>query len=103
MYWQPAGVVGAWSAGAWSSSTAITLSNQLRLFSQDAFGDDLIFNPRAGGVFFWDKSAGLSTRAVDISTLSGASNTPTAALQVMVSDIDRHVICLAQILLGGQI
>lgn len=85
--------VGAWSAGAWGSSTALTQANQLRLFSQDAFGDDLIFNPRAGGVFFWDKSSGLSTRAVALSSLGGASNTPTAAFQVMISDIDRHVIC----------
>lgn len=93
--------VGAWGAGGWGSSTSLTLANQLRLFSQDAFGDDLVFNPRAGSVFFWDKSSGLSTRAVDISTLSGASNTPTAALQVMVSDIDRHVICFGANPIGG--
>lgn len=93
--------VGAWSAGAWGSSTALTQANQLRLFSQDAFGDDLIFNPRAGGVFFWDKSSGLSTRAVALSSLGGASNTPTAAFQVMISDIDRHVICFGANPIGG--
>jgi len=85
--------VGAWSSGAWGSSSSISASNQLRLYSQDAFGDDLIFNPRAGGVYYWDKSTGTSARAVALSALAGASNTPTASLQVMVSDIDRHVIC----------
>jgi len=85
--------VGAWSSGAWGSASSISASNQLRLYSQDAFGDDLIFNPRAGGVYYWDKSTGASARAVALSALAGASNAPTASLQVMVSDIDRHVIC----------
>ena len=85
--------VGGWGDPAWGESVALTVSNQLRLYSQDAFADDLIFNPRAGGVYFWDESSGISTRAVPLSSLGGATNTPTAALQVMVSDIDRHVIC----------
>tara|TARA_R100001126_G_scaffold89441_2_gene58428 strand:+ start:994 stop:2844 length:1851 start_codon:yes stop_codon:yes gene_type:complete len=85
--------VGAWGAGTFGESVAITSSNQLRLYSQDAFGDDLIFNPRGSSVYFWDESSGLSTRAVALSSLGGASDTPVEALQVMVSDIDRHVIC----------
>lgn len=85
--------VGAFSSGAWGSSTSLTTSNQLRLYSQDAFADDLIFNPRAGGVYFWDKSAGTSTRAIALGDLVGASDAPVLALQVMVSDIDRHVVC----------
>jgi hypothetical protein len=93
--------VGPWSSGAWGSTTALSSSNQLRLYSQDAFADDLIFNPRAGGVFFWDKSSGVGTRAVSLGSLAGASNTPTAALQVMVSDIDRHVICFGANPIGG--
>ena len=85
--------VGGWGIPAFGESVDLTVSNQLRLYSQDAFGDDLIFNPRGGGVFFWDESGGTSARAVSLSSLGGASNTPVAALQVMVSDIDRHVIC----------
>jgi len=93
--------VNPWSAGAWGASSTISATNQLRLYSQDAFGDDLIFNPRAGGVYYWDKSSGVGARAVVISALSGASNTPTGALQVMVSDIDRHVICFGVNPIGG--
>ena len=85
--------VGGWGIPAFGESVDLTVSNQLRLYSQDAFGDDLVFNPRAGGVFFWDESGGTSTRAIPLSSLASASNTPTAALQVMVSDIDRHVLC----------
>ena len=66
----------------------------MRLWSHDNFGEDLIINPRAGGVYYWDQSSGLSTRAVALSDLSGANLPPTKTLQVLVSDIDRHVICL---------
>ena len=84
---------GTWGAGTFGSTTALSFANQLRLWSHDNFGEDLIINPRFGGVFYWDQSNGLTTRAVALSDLSGADLAPTKALQVMVSDIDRHVIC----------
>ena len=86
--------VGAWSSGAWGSTSALTDANQLRLWSMDNFGEDLISNPRAGSVYYWDKTNGLSTRAVALSSISGANLVPTKALQVIVSDIDRHVLVL---------
>ena len=84
---------GTWGEGTWGSTTALSFTNQLRLWSHDNFGEDLIINARFGGVFYWDESDGLTTRAIALSELSGANLTPTVALQVMVSDIDRHVIC----------
>ena len=86
--------VGTWGAGTWGSAAALGFSNQLRLWSHDAFGEDLIINPRAGGIFFWDTSGGTSSRAVNITSLSGANLAPTVGLQTIVSDIDRHVIVL---------
>jgi len=82
---------GAWGMSAWGSASSISAAGQLRLFSQDNFGEDLLFNARGGGIFFWDESSGTGARAVNITSLSG-SNQPTVALQVMVSDIDQHVI-----------
>ena len=84
--------VDAWSDGTWGSASAISAVNQLRQYSQDSFGDDLIFNPRAGGIYYWDESGGTSARGFNISTLGTASDTPVASLEVMVSDVDRHVI-----------
>lgn len=83
---------GAWGASTWGSASPLSSSGQLRLYSQDSFGEDLIFNVRAGGIYYWDESTGLNVRAVSLGDLSGASNVPTLALQIMVSDIDRHVI-----------
>ena len=84
---------GTWGAGTWGSVTALGATNQLRIWTHDNFGEDLIINARGAGVFYWDESSGTSTRAVALSSLSGANLTPTRALQVLVSDIDRHVIC----------
>jgi len=83
---------GSWGASTWGSASSVSAAGQLRLYSQDNFGEDLIFNARGGGIYYWDESSGTGTRAIEIGSLSGASNTPTIALQVMVSDIDQHVI-----------
>jgi hypothetical protein len=45
-----------------------------------------------GGIYYWDKSAGLTTRAVSLSSLPGAQATPTIAKSIIVSERDRHVI-----------
>ena len=83
---------GIWGAGTFGSSSSLSSANQLRLWSLDNFGDDAVANIRADGIFYWDKSSGASARATNISALANASNVPTIALQVMTSDVDRHVI-----------
>ena len=82
-----------WGAGTWGSVSSLDAANQLRLWSHDNFGEDLVINARGSGIFYWDETNGTETRAVALSDLSGANLTPTKALQVMVSDVDRHVIC----------
>ena len=84
--------VGAWGAGAWGAATALSLTNQLRLWSLDNFGDDGLCLPRNGALYYWDESSGVTTRAVIASSVGGASNPPVSALQIMMSDVDRHVI-----------
>ena len=85
-----------WGSGGWGSSSPLSSLNQLRLWSMDSFGEDLLANVRAGRIYYWDTSAKTlgTDRAVDIADLTGANFTPTAALQVLVSDVDRHVIAL---------
>jgi hypothetical protein len=84
---------GTWSRGSWSSaSTDAIVTNTLRLWSHDNFGEDLLMNVRDGGIYYWDESGTLSSRAVDITSLAGGYSVPTIAKQVLVSDRDRHVI-----------
>tara|TARA_R110000824_G_scaffold558_1_gene3628 strand:+ start:167 stop:2050 length:1884 start_codon:yes stop_codon:yes gene_type:complete len=85
-----------WGDGTFGSVSALSAVNQLRLWSHDNFGEDLLINVRGGGVYYWDTSAKTlgTDRAVALSALSGANLAPTKAMQVMVSEKDRHVICL---------
>ena len=80
----------------WGSAASVTVTgNQIRLWSHDNFGEDLIINPINNGIFYWDKTNGLSGRAVELSatgTFSGETSVPQVAKQVIVSDQDRHVI-----------
>jgi hypothetical protein len=84
---------GTWSRGTWgSASSDAIVTNTLRLWSHDNFGEDLVMNVRDGGIYYWDETNTLSTRGVDITTLAGANKAPSVAKQVLVSDRDRHVI-----------
>ena len=83
---------GTWGSGGWGLASALTTSTEIRLWSHDNFGEDLIINARDSNLYYWDKSGGLSARAVEVSTKAGAKSVPTVAKQVLVSDQDRHVI-----------
>ena len=85
---------GAWGEGTFGSTTALSATNQLRLWTHDHFGENLIINPRAGGIFRWVENNGLTTRALNLSTISGANLVPTVGLQVITSEKDRHLIVL---------
>lgn len=86
--------VGTWGAGAWGSTTPLDATNQLRLWTHDNYGEDLIINPRAGGIYRWVENDGVETRAVELATTSGANLVPTVALQVITSETDRHLVVL---------
>ena len=84
---------GSWSRGTWSSGSSTTIpGSQLRVWSQDNYGEDLIICVQDGGIYYWDKSGGLTSRAVALEDLAGAQAAPTVAKTVIVSERDRHVI-----------
>ena len=84
---------GTWSRGSWSSASSDAIvTNTLRLWTHDNFGEDLLMNVRDGGIYYWDQTGTLSSRAVDITSLAGGASVPTVAKQILVSDRDRHVL-----------
>lgn len=85
---------GTWGASTWGSSSAISASNQLRLWTHDHFGENLIMNVRGGGIYRWLEQSGTSTRAVALSGITGANQVPTVGLQAITSEKDRHLIIL---------
>jgi hypothetical protein len=83
---------GPWGLGVWGVGESIL--DRLRLWVSTNFGEDLVLLPRGGALYTWDVSAisPLTTRAVPVAGLPGASDVPVAANSVLVSDVSRFVI-----------
>ena len=86
--------VGTWGAGGWGSASTISAVNQLRIWTHDNFGENLIINPRGAGIYEWIENSGVSVRAVSLAGRSGARQVPTVGLQVITSETDRHLVVL---------
>ena len=80
---------GGWGNGTWGNGGASTIP--LRLWSQSNYGEDLVFAPLGGGIYYWDATSGVSSRGVNLNTLSGASDVPTIQSFIKVSDTFRFV------------
>jgi len=76
-----------------SSSTAANTGSNIRLYSQDNWGEDLLLNVFDGTPYYWDKTLGLGSRATDLASQPNASGAPTITRRIMVSGSDRHVVC----------
>ena len=83
-----------WGEGTFGSTSALSETNQLRLWTHDNFGEDLMINQRSSGIFKWTEEDGVGARAVALSGISGANLVPTKGLQVITSEKDRHLIVL---------
>jgi len=87
--------VSFWGRGTWGSGSSVGgVEENLRLWTHDNFGEDLIINVRDSSIYYWDRSASSSSfeRAVNITDFIGSNKAPTVAKKVLVSDVDRHVI-----------
>ena len=83
-----------WGASFWGSGTwgvGSTSTDTIRLWSQSNFGEDLVFGPRGGPIYYWDATGGIATRGVALSSLGGASDVPTSQRLIEISDINRFV------------
>lgn len=81
---------GYWGFGSWGVGTPI--EDPIRLWSQSNFGEDLVFAPRGGNLYYWDATTGVTVRAVAVSSLPGASDVPSVNNTIMVSDVSRFVL-----------
>lgn len=85
-----------WGASGWGLGTwgvGISSTDSLRLWSANNFGEDLVYGPRGGNIYYWDASTSLTTRGVAIETLAGALDPPIVQNFIFVSDTYRFVIC----------
>jgi len=97
-------VVQSTSFTGWGSPAASGIGVQLRIWSESNYGEDLVFNPRGGAMYYWANASSASTfnrgqllgPSASISTKAGTLNIdaycPSVANLVMVSDSSRFVI-----------
>jgi hypothetical protein len=87
----------------WGTAANVGIGQQLRLWTNDNFGEDLIIAPRGGAIYYWDATTGVSVRAVELSTLASGSTVPGTSYtykdfvpnqtnQIIGSAIQRFVI-----------
>jgi len=96
---------GSWSRGAWGSGSSTPVVLAQRDWFLQNFDNDLVANIRNGPIYYWQYVNGVSTRATLLSatTLNGVapSDVPDEAMQVLVSQNDKHLICFGATPFGG--
>jgi hypothetical protein len=69
----------------WGTGFTSGIGSQLRLWSNDNYGGDLVIAPRGGSIFYWQDANTVGTRAQYLSTL--ANTTTILTLSTSTSDI----------------
>jgi hypothetical protein len=87
-----------WGYYGWGNAAPVTVGQQLRLWTNDNYGEDLVFAPRGGAIYYWSALTGISQRGKYLSDLAnvavGGSGqwVPKVVSEVVASDIQRFVI-----------
>jgi hypothetical protein len=84
---------GPWSRGTWGSGFTTGFGQQLRLWSQANFGEDLLFSPRGSALYLWQPGSGTTPAYGTRGALVSGTDVPAFINQIMVSDTSRIVIC----------
>ena len=83
---------GSWGGGDWGIGLTGGGTSAIRIWNHQNFGEDLIFGPKGGALYYWDASSGLTTRGVGLSSLPFATDVPSVQNLILVSDTSRFVI-----------
>lgn len=92
---------GPWnsSATSWGQSAALGAGGQLRLWTHDNFGQDLIFAPRNGAIYYWPATSYTFARGqllADLATAAGYQGlfVPTQTQEISVAQVERFAVAL---------
>jgi hypothetical protein len=82
----------------WGAAADVGIGQQLRLWTNDNFGEDLLIAPRGGGIYYWDATLGITVRALLLNTASTNAGfagqfVPNKTNQIIGSSIQRFAIC----------
>jgi hypothetical protein len=88
----PVPLVG-WGAGSWGQTGTTwgnggTSTSAIRLWNQINYGQDLVYGPRGGGIYYWTANNGVNTRGVLLNSLGGTVSFTNASPTVVTSTIE---------------
>jgi len=88
----PVPLVG-WGAGSWGQlgttwGNGGTSTSAIRLWNQINYGQDLVYGPRGGGIYYWTANNGVNTRGVLLNSLGGTVSFTNASPTVVTSTIE---------------
>ena len=83
----------------WGSASSVGLTQQLRLWTNDNYGADLVIAPRGGPIYYWQDSGTVSSRAVSLSSLATLNGNnpvfvPSQTYQILSSSIQQFLIAM---------
>ena len=104
--------VGGWSRGGWGSGTINPIFLPQRDWWFDNFNNDLVMNIRNGGIYYWERGVdpdadlSLAERAISLQAVATANGfdpalVPVAAMQILISQNDKHLISFGSIPYGS--
>jgi len=81
-----------WGAGSWGQAGTTwgnggTSTTALRLWNQNNYGEDLVFGPRSGGLYYWTQNNGTGVRGVLLNSLGGTVSFTSASPTVVTSSV----------------
>jgi hypothetical protein len=71
--------------GTWGYGTTSTVS--LRLWNEINYGEDLVYGPRAGAIYYWNATNGVNTRGVLLNSLGGTVSFTNASPTLVTSTV----------------
>jgi len=92
---------GGWGAEGWGTSGLTPITIFQRDWFMDNFDNDLVANIRNDAIYYWEYDGTFTSRAVLLSSLAGASDVPDEAMQILVSQNDKHLLCFGATPFGG--
>ena len=92
---------GAWGRGTWGSGSITPVTTFQRDWFFDNFDNDLVANIRDDAPYYWAADGTFTSRAVLLSSVSGASDVPTEVMQLLVSQGDKHLLAIGATPYGG--
>lgn len=92
---------GTWGRLGWGEGALTPVAIEQRDWWMDNFDNDLVANIRNGPIYIWEYNGAFNTRAVLLSSLTGAEGVPVQAMQILVSQNDKHLLAFGAVPYGS--